>query len=123
MIAAIAVESRKYIRAQAPDAAQALMNMIHDPTHKDHARAVSMLLDRVDPAVQLHDMRVEHRVVDSDTEALEELRALRALGTSREKLVELFGGNGILRLEKLEAGVADNAKVIDAEAIEIKDEA
>jgi hypothetical protein len=119
VIAAIAVESKKYIRAHAPDAAKALMNMIHDPAHKDHARAVAMLLNRVDPEVQLHDTRLEVRVVDTDTESLEELRALRQLGTPRAKLIELFGGNGLARLEKLEAGTA---KVIEAEAVEIKDE-
>jgi hypothetical protein len=121
VIAAIAVESKKYIRAHAPDAAKALMDLIHNPEHKDHARAISMLLDRVDPVVQLTDMRVEHRVVDSDTEAIEELRALRALGTSHAKLLDLFGGNGLARLEKLEASVAPKAKVIGSEAVEIKD--
>jgi hypothetical protein len=42
---------------------------------------------------------------------------LRQLGTSRDKLVELFGGNGLARLERLEAADiarrADQAKVIE----------
>ena len=42
-----------------------------------------------------HDVNVTHRVIDPDAEALEELRALRSVGTSREKLVELFGQNGL----------------------------
>jgi hypothetical protein len=44
------------------------------------------------------------------------LRALRSLGTVREKLLELFGGNGLARLERLEA--ADNARRVDAKIIE-----
>jgi len=38
-----------------------------------------------------------------DQEALEELRALRQLGTPREKLLTLFGHNGLDRIEALEA--------------------
>jgi hypothetical protein len=121
VIAAIAVESKKYIRSHAPDAAKALMAMIDDPTHKDHARAVSMLLERVDPAVHVHDMKVTHTVIDPDVEALEELRALRALGTPREKLLELFGPNGLSRIERLESKQAEAAKVIEAEYVEVKD--
>jgi hypothetical protein len=123
VIAAIAVESKKYIRSHAPDAAKALMNMIHDPAHKDHARAVSMLLNRVDPEVQLTDMRVTHTIVDPDVEALEELRALRALNTPREKLLELYGHNGLERVERLEAAdkvrLADAAKVIETDYKEV----
>jgi hypothetical protein len=121
VIAAIAVESKKYIRAHAPDAAKALMELIHNPEHKDHARAISMLRDRVDPAVQLTDMRVTHQVLDPDAEALEELRALRALNTPREKLLELFGPNGLARIERLNTKQAETAKVIEGEFTEVKD--
>jgi hypothetical protein len=52
---------------------------------------------------------------------LEELRALRQLGTAREKLVELFGGNGLARLEALEAADierrASKAKVVEGEVV------
>jgi hypothetical protein len=122
MVAAIAEEARKIVRSGAPEAAKALLNLVRDPEHKDHARGIAMLLARVDPEVQHHDMQVTHRVVDPDEEALEELRALRSLGTSRAKLLELFGGNGLARLEKLEAAElerrASAAKVIEAEPIE-----
>jgi hypothetical protein len=121
-IAAIAEETKKVIRAGAPEAANALLNLIRDPAHRDHGRAVAMLLDRVDPVVSRHDIEVTHRVVDPDTEALEELRALRQLGTSREKLIELFGANGLDRIETLDAADtarrAAEAKVIDGEVIE-----
>jgi hypothetical protein len=96
------------------------------PEHKDHARFVAMALDRADPIETKHSMEVVHKVVDPDTEALEELRALRQLGTPREKMIEIYGGNGLARLEALEAADtaqrAQNAKVIDGEAVEIETE-
>ena len=49
-------------------------------------------------------MSVTHRVtLSADEEMLEELKALRNLGTSREKMLEIFGGNMLPRLEQLEA--------------------
>jgi phage terminase small subunit len=122
IVAAIAEESRKLLRAGAPDAVKALRNMVNDPAHKDHARAVAMLLDRSDPIVTHQQIDVTHKHVDPDTEAIEELRALRQLGTSREKLIELFGGNGLARLEVLEAADAaqraQSAKVIEGKVID-----
>jgi hypothetical protein len=75
---------------------------------KRHGDRMGMLLDRVDPIVSRHDIEVTHRVIDPDTEALEELRALRQLGATREKLLELFGHNGLDRIETLDA--ADTAR-------------
>jgi hypothetical protein len=121
IVAAIAAESKKLLRSGAPEAVRALMAMVRDPSHKDHGRAVGLILARVDPEVSRHDVNVMHRVVDTDEESLEELAALRELGTSREKLLELFGGNGLARLEKLEAAAAaqraDKAKVIEGELV------
>ena len=119
VIAAIAEEARKVIRVGAPEAANALLGLVRNPEHKDHARALAMVLDRADPIQTHHNMEIVHRVVDPDAEALEELRAARLIGASPEKLRELFGGNGLARLERLEAQQAAAAKVIDAEAIEV----
>jgi hypothetical protein len=79
------------------------MNMVRDPQHRDHARAVEMIISRTDPAISKHSVDVTHRHVDPDREALEELKAARQLGATREKLLELFGPNGLDRLEALEA--------------------
>jgi hypothetical protein len=122
VVAAISEESRKILHVAFPEGANALINLIRDPTHKEHGRALGMLLDRVFPAESRHTVEVTHKVIDPDQEALEELRALRQLGTARDKLLELFGHNGLDRLEMLEA--ADNArrareaKVIDAQIVE-----
>jgi hypothetical protein len=122
MQAAIAEEARKVLRGSAPEAAKALIELVRNPEHRDHARALQMVLARTDPEITRHDMNIVHKVVNEDDESLEELRALRQLGTSREKLVELFGGNGLSRLEKLEAADAERraakAKVIEGEVIE-----
>src|SRR5262245_55333734 len=122
MIAAIAEESRKYLRSIAPEAAKAVLAGIRNPECKDHGRFVAMALDRADPVQTHHTMEVTHRHVDPDVEALEELRALRQLGTSQQKLLELFGANGLDRLEALEAvdtaRRAAAAKIIDGEVID-----
>jgi len=123
ILVALAEEGRKIVRGGGAEAAKALLNLVRDSEHKDHARGIAMVLARTDPEVQHHDLQVTHKIEDPDHEALEELRALRQLGTSREKLLQLFGGNGLARLERLEAAElerrAENARVIDAEAVEI----
>ena len=122
IIAAISEESKKVIRTAFPEAVSALLNMIRDVNHKDHARAVMALIDRCDPPQTKHSIDVVHRTVDPDREALEELKALRKLGTAKDKLLELYGPNGLDRLEALEA--LDNAqravaaKVIEGRATE-----
>jgi phage terminase small subunit len=124
IIAAIAEESRKTVRVHHPEAAMALLNLIRNPEHKDHARAVAMVLDRVDPVNSHHSVTVTHKVVDPDQEGLLELKAARHIGATREKLIELFGPNGLERLERLEraenAQRAASAKLIEGTAEEVK---
>jgi hypothetical protein len=123
VILAVASESRRLLRGGHPEAIHALLNMIRDPKHRSHGQAVLSLLDRTDPIIGRQQIEVSHRIIDPDTEALEELRAMRALGVSREVMIQTFGGNFLPRLERLEAAEmakrSDDAKVIDAEAIEV----
>jgi hypothetical protein len=115
VLAAIAEESRKVLRLGAPAAARALIKLVEDPTHKGHERAVMALVDRIDPTTTTHNLNVTHRALDADEEGLEELRALRELGTPRAKLLELFGPNGLERLEARElVRRSDEARVINA---------
>jgi hypothetical protein len=121
MISALAEESRKYLRGGHPEAVSAVLALVRNPSHRDHMRALSEVLSRSDPVVGKQDITVTHKIVDPDQEALEELRAMRQIGATREKLVELFGGNGLARLERLEAADharrASDAKIIDGEVI------
>ncbi len=126
LIAAVAEESKKVIRLGHPEAAAAVLNLIRNPRHRDHMRAVDAVLSRADPieSHSRHNIEVLHRTIDPDREALEELRALRHLGTPREKLLTLFGHNGLDRIEALEAADisrrADSAKVIEGKAVEME---
>jgi hypothetical protein len=117
VIAAIAEESRKLIRIGAPAAARALLNLVNNPNHRDHGRAVGLLLARTDPEMSTQNINVTHKILDPDQEAIEELRALRSLGTPRTKLLELFGPNGLERVEALElVRRSEQARVIESVA-------
>jgi hypothetical protein len=125
VIAAVAEESRKVLRLGHPEAVNAVLNLVRNDKHRDHARALEMVLSRADPieSHSRHNIEVLHRTIDPDREALEELRALRHLGTPRETLLTLFGHNGLDRIEALEAADtsrrADAAKVVEGKAVEM----
>jgi len=57
---AIREEDEKRIRASAPRAIRALSHLIETPSHKDHARGIGMVLDRVHPAETTHFVKVQH---------------------------------------------------------------
>src|SRR3974377_1508472 len=71
VVAAVAEEARKLLRSGAADAVKALQNMVQDPTHKDHARAVGMLLDRTDPVTTHQQIAVTHKIIDPIHEEIE----------------------------------------------------
>src|ERR1700738_3495715 len=48
---AIDEESRLMLRDGAPEALKALQNLVRNPEHKDHVRAVAMVLARTDPEI------------------------------------------------------------------------
>jgi phage terminase small subunit len=126
IIAALNEEGKKLIHGGIyADAIVAVRNLVQDAAHRDHARAVGMVIDRVHPLTTHHSVDVVHRHENRDQVALEELKALRQLGATRDKLLELFGPNGLDRIEALEAAEiaqrAAAAKVIDGEAIEAVD--
>ena len=122
IVAALTEEARKIVRGGGVEASKALMNLVRDPEHRDHARAIAMVLARTDPEIQRHDLQVTHKILDPVEEELEELRAARAIGATREKLLELFGGNRLPYLERLELQrQSDKAKVIDGKMIDAED--
>lgn len=115
IIAAISEESKKVFRVGHPEAVAAIFEIIRDKGHRDRVRAAMAVVERCDPAVSRHLVDVTHRTIDPDQEALEEMRAARKLGATRAKLLELYGANGLDRLEALEA--VDNARRADAAKI------
>jgi hypothetical protein len=56
--AAITEHSHRCMRAIPPEAIRALKNLIRDPKHRDHARAIGMVLDRTDPMQTVHTVKV-----------------------------------------------------------------
>jgi hypothetical protein len=58
--AAIQEESHRRMRLLPPAAITAIQKLIADPTHKDHARALAMVLDRTDPVEVKHEVNVHH---------------------------------------------------------------
>jgi hypothetical protein len=101
ILAAIFEEDQKRIRASAPRAISALSRLVENPKHKDHARGIAMVLDRVHPAETRHQVDVHHHAVDHSAEAVAQLRMLKSLEVSRSKLEEVFGFSGLSRYERL----------------------
>jgi phage terminase small subunit len=57
---AIQEESLKYVTTLGPMAVRALKNLLGRPAHKDHGRAVGILMDRIAPVESTHTVRVTH---------------------------------------------------------------
>ena len=57
--AAIAEYSRTTLRTVSPEAIRALKEVIRNPKHRDHMRAISAIADRVDPIEQAHTVKIE----------------------------------------------------------------
>jgi hypothetical protein len=79
VMAAISEEDQKYIRGAAPRALRALDRLVDTPNHKDHARGIAMVLDRVHPAETQHTVKVEHEVGPSLGATAEVLARIAAL--------------------------------------------
>jgi hypothetical protein len=65
VLVAMREEDEKRIRSSAPRAISALSRLIETPSHKDHARGIAMVLDRVHPAETVHKVTVEHQAASS----------------------------------------------------------
>jgi hypothetical protein len=121
ILAALFEEDQKRIRASAPRAIRALAHLIEDPEHKDHARGIGMVLDRVHPAETRHTVDVVHHV-DHDAEAIAQLRMLKQLDVPKAKLEAVFGFTGLSRYERLLEleDAKRQPRLIEAAAVEIK---
>lgn len=119
IIAALVEITKLQVRAMAPDAIQALKEIVNTKGEPARLRAVSLILSRVDPEITKTDINVKVEVVDHTAEAVQQLRILRDLGTTHEKLEDFFGHSGLQHYERLLA--EDDAKrAITIEYSEIK---
>jgi HEAT repeat protein len=118
VVAAVREEAVKVLRLSHPEAVNTLLECMRDKDNKDRWKCARAILERTDPTMTHNRLDITHRVIDPDQEALDELRAARSLGASREKLIELFGSNELPRLERLEAKKTEQAKVIEGETID-----
>lgn len=102
VIEAISEEAKKLTRGVGhAEAVAALFNMIRDPKHRDHARAVATILDRVDPVITTQKIDVRH--TDMTGEAMiariRELAAKHGLNSTK-----LLGGNGLTEARQMLEG-------------------
>jgi phage terminase small subunit len=118
--AAMREEDQKRIRASAPRAVRALSNLVEDPEHRDHCRAIGMVLDRTHPIETQHTITVNHRI-DHDAEAVAQLRMMKRLEVARHKLEEMFGYSGLSRYERMleEQDGKPGPGMIEGSAVEI----
>lgn len=67
--AAISEVSASYLTTLGPPAVRALRKLLEDPRHKDHGRALGIIMDRVAPINSTHTLKVEGEVKVSAAEA------------------------------------------------------
>ena len=79
VLEAIAEEDQKRIRASAPRAVSALSRLVEDPKHRDHARAIGMVLDRVHPAEMVSTVKVKHDVTEEFRDTAKVLKRIAEL--------------------------------------------
>jgi hypothetical protein len=121
IIMAVREESHKQLRFGAPLAVNFVYELLLNPAVDERTRlkAAMALLDRTDPLQTLHAHKVDvtHKVVNHDDEMLANLAAMKKLDVPRAKLIDLFGANGLERLERMEAlRASQTAKLIEGKA-------
>jgi hypothetical protein len=79
VLAAICEEDEKRIRSSAPRAISALSALVENPKHKDHARGIAMVLDRVHPVETTHHVKVEHDATPNFKETAQVLERIAEL--------------------------------------------
>jgi phage terminase small subunit len=82
---------------------KATRRLLTDVRHKDHAKVVQSMLSRLGFGERASvDVNVSGEIaVDHTTAAVVDLRRLKAIGVSREKLLEVFGFSGLDRYERM----------------------
>jgi phage terminase small subunit len=103
VIEAIEEVCRTEFRGLIPLTIAAAKRVLENQEHDDHVKMIVSLLSRLGYGEKASvDVNVSGEVVLSHTDAaVEDLRRLKALGLSREKLIEVFGFSGLGRYEAM----------------------
>lgn len=119
---AIKALSTRYLFSLAPKAILRLEELLDNPKHPKHDKAIEMALSRSGHGDRSSvDVNLSGTVTVNHTDqALNDLKMLRDMGASREMLVETFGFSGLERYEKM---LADRSRLIgppvmDGEVVE-----
>lgn len=77
--------------------------LLENPDHPDHSKMLQSMLSRLGFSERTGvDVNVRGEVTMNHTDAaVDDLRKLRALGVSRDKLLEVFGHSGLGRYERM----------------------
>ncbi|TQF34034.1 hypothetical protein UNPA324_03310 [Bradyrhizobium sp. UNPA324] len=92
--AAISEVSATYLTTLGPPAVRALRRLLDDPKHKDHGRALGIIMDRVTPVQSTAVLKVEGEVKVSAADAavvmkrIEELTAKFMVALPAPKIIE-----------------------------------
>jgi hypothetical protein len=113
--AALVEEARLALRSLAPKAVGTVMEILDSFAPRERLKAAEMILARTDPTVTKIEGKIEHEIVDRETETLKHLAHMISLGVGEDALVREFGPLGLQyyrdKLEALEA----KSKIVDAE--------
>lgn len=103
VVEAIEEVCRTQFRNLVPLVIAAAKRVLEQPEHDDHVKMIISLLSRLGYGEKTAvDVNVTGEVAVSHTDAaLDDLRRLKALGFSRERLLEIFGYSGLDRYERL----------------------
>jgi hypothetical protein len=132
VIAAIAELTGQSLRSDGPMAVHVTREIMADKEHKDRLKAARTVLERADPAETKFSGEMHHTISSapgSDAEGIKLLAWLKSQGANQELLLNMFGLNGLPRLERKLIEIEDgqraklngeNDKPVDAEFVEIR---